>query len=179
MTGSSTVEPISVLVAELADEQSGGELAVTVEGPGTGDGFTKFCDGEADIADASRNQGRRGRSVYRGRYRIRRTGGRDRRLDRRDEPDNTAVECLDVPALYALLGPESEGFAKWSDAQALATELGSTATLPDAPTGTLPALASRAEPTTRWSSSSPRVLPKIVNRMTSSAATTPPALTTT
>ena len=54
VTGSSTVEPIAVLVSELADEQSGGELAVTVEGPGTGDGFKKFCAGEADVSDASR-----------------------------------------------------------------------------------------------------------------------------
>ncbi|MFM7044244.1 MAG: substrate-binding domain-containing protein [Ilumatobacteraceae bacterium] len=54
VTGSSTVEPISVLVSELADELSGGQLAVTVEGPGTGDGFQKFCNGEADISDASR-----------------------------------------------------------------------------------------------------------------------------
>ena len=33
---------------------SGGGLAVTVEGPGTGDGFATFCTGGADIADASR-----------------------------------------------------------------------------------------------------------------------------
>ena len=54
MTGSSTVEPISIRVGELADELSGGSLAVTVEGPGTGDGFQTFCAGEADITDASR-----------------------------------------------------------------------------------------------------------------------------
>ena len=39
-------------------------------------------------------------------------------------PNNDAVTCLDIPALYALVGPESEGFANWSDANALATELG-------------------------------------------------------
>jgi len=49
VSGSSTVEPINVRVAELAAELSGGALAVTVEGPGTGDGFKKFCAGEADI----------------------------------------------------------------------------------------------------------------------------------
>ncbi len=49
-------------------------------------------------------------------------------------PENTAVECLDVAALYALLGPESEGFGNWSDADELATELGSAyAPFPDAP----------------------------------------------
>ena len=54
VTGSSTVEPISTRVGELALEQSGGDLAVTVEGPGTGDGFATFCGGGADVADASR-----------------------------------------------------------------------------------------------------------------------------
>ena len=46
----------------------------------------------------------------------------------------TAVECLDTAALYALIGPESEGFENWSDANTLAAELGSSyAALPDAP----------------------------------------------
>jgi len=36
VSGSSTVEPISIRVAELAGDSSGGALAVTVEGPGTG-----------------------------------------------------------------------------------------------------------------------------------------------
>ena len=31
-------------------------------------------------------------------------------------PANEAITCLDVPALYALVGPESEGTANWSDA---------------------------------------------------------------
>ena len=31
-------------------------------------------------------------------------------------PNNAAVDCLDIPSLYALLGPESEGFNNWSDA---------------------------------------------------------------
>jgi phosphate transport system substrate-binding protein len=49
-------------------------------------------------------------------------------------PANTAVECLDKAALYALVGPESEGFSSWADANAIAGELGSAfATLPDAP----------------------------------------------
>ena len=49
-------------------------------------------------------------------------------------PKNTAVECLDKAALYALIGPESEGFSSWADANAIAGELGSAfATLPDAP----------------------------------------------
>ena len=47
-------------------------------------------------------------------------------------PANTAVTCLSFADLYALIGPESTGFKKWSDAQALAKELGSNTTFPDA-----------------------------------------------
>jgi phosphate transport system substrate-binding protein len=134
VTGSSTVEPISVLVAELAGEQTGGALAVTVEGPGTGDGFKKFCAGEADISDASRKIKDEEAATCKaaGIDFVELAIGIDG-LTVATSPDNSAVTCLDVPALYALLGPESEGFAKWSDANALATELGSTTgALPDA-----------------------------------------------
>ena len=53
VTGSSTVEPISNGVAEAFKAANAG-FNYTVEGPGTGDGFAKFCAGEADISDASR-----------------------------------------------------------------------------------------------------------------------------
>ena len=133
VTGSSTVEPISVLVGELADEQSNGELAVTVEGPGTGDGFAKFCAGEADIADASRKiKDEEAATCAAAGIEFVELAVAIDGLTVATSPENSAVDCLDVPALYALLGPESEGFSKWSDAQALAAELGSTSTLPDA-----------------------------------------------
>ena len=51
--GSSTVFPISEAVAEeFGKEQSG--VNVRVGQSGTGGGFEKFCNGEIDIADASR-----------------------------------------------------------------------------------------------------------------------------
>ena len=51
--GSSTVAPISEAIAEeFRNEQSG--VQVTVGTSGTGGGFTKFCNGETDISDASR-----------------------------------------------------------------------------------------------------------------------------
>jgi ABC-type phosphate transport system substrate-binding protein len=53
VSGSSTVEPISNAVAERFKEANAG-FNYTVEGPGTGDGFAKFCAGEIDISDASR-----------------------------------------------------------------------------------------------------------------------------
>ncbi len=46
--------------------------------------------------------------------------------------NNTAIACLSFPDLYALIGPESTGFAKWSDGAAIAKELGSSTVLPDA-----------------------------------------------
>ena len=52
ISGSSTVEPISVAVGEAFGEETG--LVPDVEGPGTGDGFKKFCSGETDISAASR-----------------------------------------------------------------------------------------------------------------------------
>ncbi len=134
VTGSSTVEPIAVLVGELADEVTGGELAVTVEGPGTGDGFKKFCAGEADVSDASRKikDEEAALCADAGIDFIELEIGIDG-LTVATSPNNDAVSCLDFPALYALIGPEAEGFSNWTDAQALATELGSTsAAFPDA-----------------------------------------------
>jgi len=51
--GSSTVAPITEAIAEeFRKEQSG--VQVTVGTSGTGGGFTKFCNAETDISDASR-----------------------------------------------------------------------------------------------------------------------------
>jgi phosphate transport system substrate-binding protein len=135
VSGSSTVEPISIRVAELAQEQTGGAVAATVEGPGTGDGFKKFCGGESDISDASRQikDSEAELCVENGVNWVELEVAIDG-LSVLTSPANTAVECLDIPALYALLGPESEGFANWNDADTLAGETGSTkAPFPAAP----------------------------------------------
>ncbi len=135
VTGSSTVEPISIKVGELAGTAEGGNLKVTVEGPGTGDGFKKFCAGDGDIADASRKIKDEEATLCAdgGVEYIELAIGIDG-LTVATSPKNTAVECLDKAALYALIGPESEGFSSWADANAIAGELGSKyATLPDAP----------------------------------------------
>lgn len=51
--GSSTVGPITEAVAEeFSKEADGVEVAVNISG--TGGGFKRFCDGEIDLADASR-----------------------------------------------------------------------------------------------------------------------------
>jgi phosphate transport system substrate-binding protein len=127
VTGSSTVEPISIRVGELALEQTSGRLQVAVEGPGTGDGFKKVCAGEADVSGASRR-------VKDAELELCAASGVELLelevavdgLTVATSPENTEVDCLDVPALYALLGPESEQLERWSDANELAAELGST-----------------------------------------------------
>ena len=52
ISGSSTVEPISTAVADEFDDLHPG-VQISVDGPGTGDGFVLFCNGETDINDAS------------------------------------------------------------------------------------------------------------------------------
>ena len=136
VTGSSTVEPISIRVGELAAEMSGGGLAVTVEGPGTGDGFATFCAGDADITDASRqiNEEEIAACEEAGVEYVELEIAIDG-LTVATNPANEAITCLDIPALYALVGPESEGTANWSDTAELATELASAYAdvLPDLP----------------------------------------------
>ncbi|MGI8631848.1 MAG: PstS family phosphate ABC transporter substrate-binding protein [Solirubrobacterales bacterium] len=51
--GSSTVAPLSEAVAEKFQEENP-DVKVTVGTSGTGGGFEKFCAGETDISDASR-----------------------------------------------------------------------------------------------------------------------------
>ncbi len=51
--GSSTVEPLTSSAGEVFKEESP-DVNVSVGTAGTGGGFEKFCNGEIDIADASR-----------------------------------------------------------------------------------------------------------------------------
>jgi len=52
--GSSTVFPVTEAMAEEFQRTTSGRVRVTVGISGTGGGFQKFCNGELDIADASR-----------------------------------------------------------------------------------------------------------------------------
>ena len=132
VSGSSTVLPISSLVAEIFNESSP-DVGITVDGPGTGDGFELFCTGETDISDASRPIDEEeiaaceGNGVEFVELEVAFDG-----ITVMTNPENTGVECLNTGDLYALFGPESEGFANWSDADALASEVGGTGGFPDA-----------------------------------------------
>lgn len=130
ISGSSTVEPISALVREDFIAQNG-NVDISVDGPGTGDGFKLFCQGETDISDASRpikaeeveaceaagiefvelEIGIDGLSVI--------------------VPESSPIKCLSFQDVYSLVGPESEGFSTWSAAEPIAGQLGSTTTFPD------------------------------------------------
>jgi phosphate transport system substrate-binding protein len=145
ISGSSTVQPISQAVQELFNTTNPG-VAITVDGPGTGAGFTLFCKGETDIQDASRA--------------IKPTGEADvcatngvEYVELKVALDGLSiitaaaddkVTCLSFNDLYALIGPEAgpinpitgatqTPITNWKDAQALATTLGSKTVLPDAP----------------------------------------------
>lgn len=134
ISGSSTVEPISARVGE-AFNAANPAVGVTVEGPGTGDGFKRFCAGETEVSDASRpikdseaeNCSEAGINYVE--LKVAFDG-----LTVMTSPENDAVACLDFADLYALIGPESEGFTNWSDASDLGAELGGIhSPYPDAP----------------------------------------------
>jgi phosphate transport system substrate-binding protein len=134
VSGSSTVEPISSLVAELFAEENP-DVEITVEGPGTGDGFELFCNGETDISDASRPieaeeiDACEQNGIEYTELEVALDG-----ISVLTSPANSAVSCLNNLDLYALTGPESEGFENWSDANALGEELGGVGVpYPDAP----------------------------------------------
>ncbi len=132
ISGSSTVEPISSLAAE-AFQGENPDVKIAVDGPGTGDGFELFCKGETDISDASRaiDEEEVAACTEAGieytELKIAYDG-----ITVMTSADNDAVECLNFADLYALIGPESEGFDNWSDGQEIATALGSDTQLPDA-----------------------------------------------
>jgi phosphate transport system substrate-binding protein len=133
VSGSSTVEPISIAVAEEFGATNP-NVDISVDGPGTGDGFKLFCAGETDINDASSKvkDSQLEECAANGIEMIELRIGNDG-ITMMTNSKNTAVDCVSFPQIYALTGPESQGFDSWSDANALAAELGDTNSLPDAP----------------------------------------------
>jgi phosphate transport system substrate-binding protein len=129
ISGSSTVEPVTARVAEAFGAANPG-VAISVDGPGTSDGFVLFCNGETDISDASRAITEeelatcQGNGVEPIEVKVAIDG-----LSVLTSVKNEEVLCLAFTDLYALLGIESTGFENWSDANELAGELGA----PNAP----------------------------------------------
>ena len=133
VSGSSTVEPISVAAGE-AFMEANPDVIVNVEGPGTGDGFEQFCAGDIDVSDASRPiddeevAACEESGIEYVELQIAYDG-----ITVMTNPNNSAVECLSFADLYALIGPEAQGFSTWADGTEIASELGSSTALPDAP----------------------------------------------
>jgi phosphate transport system substrate-binding protein len=134
ISGSSTVQPITSLVAELFNEDVSDGVAFTVDGPGTGDGFVLFCDGETDIQDASRpiEQEEIDACSANGVAYIELAVAFDG-ITVMTNPANADVTCLNKSDLYALFGPESNGIDTWDGADSLANQVGGTDGFPSAP----------------------------------------------
>jgi phosphate transport system substrate-binding protein len=134
ISGSSTVQPISSLVAELFNEDVSSNVSISVDGPGTGDGFVLFCDGETDIQDASRpiEDEEKAACEQNGIDYVELPVAYDG-ITVMTNPANSAVTCLDQGDLYALFGPESDGIDTWNGADTLAQQVGGKGGLPDAP----------------------------------------------
>ncbi len=132
ISGSSTVEPISVAVAEsYAGLQP--DVNVSVSGPGTGDGFKLFCTGETDISDASRQikdeeaADCEANGINYVELKVAVDG-----IAVMTSEANGAIDCLSFPDLYSIVGPESTGFTTWDAANALNGEVGGSGDLPAA-----------------------------------------------
>ena len=133
ISGSSTVLPISQLVAENFSTANP-DAQISVDGPGTGDGFILFCEGKTDISDASRQiEPEEAQACKKaGINYVELEVGLDG-ITVMTNPANSSITCLNDGDLYALFGPESQGFASWADANALAAKVGGTGNFPDEP----------------------------------------------
>ena len=125
ISGSSTVEPISTRVAELFEDVAP-EVSVTVDGPGTGDGFKLFCEGATDISDASRQitDSEKEACFEAGITNIVELKVGVDGIALMTSANNDAVECLSFHQLFDLIGPNGEGTSTWAEA---------SPGLPDAP----------------------------------------------
>jgi len=134
VSGSSTVFPIVQKQAEEFAAANPG-VAISVDGPGSGDGAALFCDGEIPIGNASRayKDSELETCAANGIEFIEIRRGIDG-ISVITSANNSAVECVSFSQIYALLSEEATGFDSWADANALLAEMGSTAgELPDAP----------------------------------------------
>jgi phosphate transport system substrate-binding protein len=123
VSGSSTVEPISRANAEKFAAVAP-NVDISVEGPGTSDGFALFCAGDSDVSDASRaiQQEEIDECAANGIEFIELYVAIDG-LSVITSVHNDAIDCLSFTDLWALLGPEAGGNGtSWADAAATAQE---------------------------------------------------------
>ena len=126
VTGSSTVEPITNLLAEAFAEAHPG-VAFSVAGPGSGDGHKAAAAGEVPIWNSSRQikESEAADINAAGIEFIELRVGIDG-ISVITAAGNDAIDCLNFADLYSLVGDEATGFGDWADANALNAELGGT-----------------------------------------------------
>ena len=126
VTGSSTVEPITNLLAEAFSEVHP-NVAFSVAGPGSGDGHKAAAAGEVPIWNSSRQikDSEVSDLSAAGIEFIELRVGIDG-ISVITAVDNDAIDCLNFEDLYSLVGIEATGFDSWADANRLNAELGGT-----------------------------------------------------
>ena len=126
VTGSSTVEPITNLLAEAFAEAHPG-VAFSVAGPGSGDGHKAAAAGEVPIWNSSRQikdpeaADINAAGIEFIELRVAIDG-----ISVITAAGNDAIDCLNFEDLYSLIGDEATGFRDWADANTLNAELGGT-----------------------------------------------------
>ena len=122
VSGSSTVYPIVLQQAEEFALANPG-VAISVEGPGSGDGAKKFCDGEVPIANASR--------TYKDEELANCEANGIEYIELRraidgitviTSPANDEIACVSFNDLYALLSEEATDAESWADANSLTAD---------------------------------------------------------
>ncbi len=133
VTGSSTVEPVTNLLAQAFAELHPG-VAFSVAGPGSGDGHKAACAGEVPIWNSSRQikDSEAECLAETGIEFIELRVGIDG-ISVITAAANEDVDCLNFEDLYSLVGIEATGFTSWSDANALNAELGGNGPFGDHP----------------------------------------------
>lgn len=125
-TGSSTVEPVTNLLAEAFSEMHP-NVAFSVAGPGSGDGHKAAAAGEVPIWNSSRQikdsevEDINAAGIEFIELRVGIDG-----ISVITAASNDSIDCLNFEDLYSLVGIEATGFTSWADANSLNAELGGT-----------------------------------------------------
>lgn len=131
ITGSSTVEPVSNLVTERLSELHP-DIAVSVAGPGSGDGHKAACAGEVPVWNSSRQirdteaECLAAAGIEFIEMRVAIDG-----ISVITSADNDKLACLNYADLYSLIGIEAEGARTWADVNDLNAQLGGTGPFDD------------------------------------------------
>ncbi|WP_419944126.1 PstS family phosphate ABC transporter substrate-binding protein [Candidatus Poriferisodalis sp.] len=131
VTGSSTVEPVTNLLAEAFSERHP-DVAFSVSGPGSGDGHKAAAAGEVPIWNSSRQikdseaEDINAAGIEFIELRVGIDG-----ISVITVAGNDKIDCLNFEDLYSLVGIEATGFDSWADANSLNAELGGTGPFPD------------------------------------------------